>query len=141
MLIFRAEELIRRDATTIWRHLTVPELMARWMSSVKELRSEDGQPLQRGSTYVFTAATGAHSRAQVVECDPERLIALRSVQAGFTATYRYGIQPNGDGCRVTLEANCSASGFARLLAPLIRPLIRRTDGDQVREIKRIVESS
>lgn len=115
MHIFRADELIRDDAKTIWRHLTVPELVARWMSSVEELHTEDGRPLHRGSAYVFTAATGARARGTVVECEPGRLIALQSVQAGFTATYRYRILPNGDGCRVTLEADCSASGPASVV--------------------------
>ena len=140
MHIFRAEEVVLQDAATIWRYLTVPELIARWMSSVNRLETADGQPLRAGSDYTFVGANHAHARGQVVACEPERLIALQSVQAGFTATYRYGIQPAGNGCRVTLTADCAASGLARLFAPLIRPLIKRTDGGQVRAIKRVVEA-
>ncbi len=35
----------------------------------------------------------------------------------------------------TLEADCVATGIARLLAPLIRPLIRRADGGQLALLK------
>ena len=67
--------------------------------------------------------------------EAERLIALRSTQGAFTATYTYRLRPDGPATVVTLEADCVASGLARLLAPLIRHLIRRVDGGQLVHLK------
>lgn len=140
-MIFEAEARIERPAGEVWRHLTDPDLMTAWMTSIDDLKTADGGPLREGSRLVFSAR-GAERDSDVVEFEAERRIALRSTQGPITATYRYEMRPaDGGATVVTLRADCVAKGLATLITPLLRPLIRRTDGNQMADLKRAVEAA
>ena len=62
-------------------------------------------------------------------------------KAASAADYVYSLEPVEQAAtRVTLVAECNFSGLHyRLLAPLIRFAIRRTDGGQIADLKRVME--
>jgi len=139
-MIFEVEERIAAPTDVVWRHLSDPALMAAWMPGIEDMHSRDGGPLQTGSELAFRAR-GAERSSSVAAFDPERLIALQSTQGAFTATYRYGLLANGSATVVTLRADCVASGWMRLLAPLIRVLIRRADSGQLARLRDYIEKA
>ncbi len=132
-MIFSVEETIEAPVGVVWRHLTDPAIMTAWMSGIEDMRLRDGGVLALGSELVFTAR-GAKRSTKVVEFIPEQSISLQSVQGPVTATYRYTVAPEGTATRVTLQADCAARGLAKLFMPLLRPLIRRTDGGQLKAL-------
>jgi len=59
-----------------------------------------------------------------------------------TADYAYSCEPEGDRARVSLIADCSTEGVLLALAgPLLRLVVRRTDGGQIEAPKRVIEAS
>ena len=130
---------IEADADTIWRWLTVPELMNQWISSVADLRSEDGAELDRGSRLLF-AARGQVHYSTVVEFATARALTLRSTQGPVTADYRYRIDERMGHCEVTLDIDCRASGVIRVLMPAIRIAAWLTDRGQIQRLKALIES-
>ncbi len=47
--------------------------------------------------------------------------------------------PEGSGTRLRLVADCEIRGPLKLLGPLLRAAIRRTDGGQLRDLKELLQ--
>lgn len=131
---------VRADVADVWRWLTVPELMDRWIHSIQNLQTVDGAPIGEGSVLRFLARGRAHS-TKVVEFEPKRALALQSTQGPVTATYRYTIDERPVGCELTLSIDCHTSGWAALLGPAIGLLAWYTDKGQVDRLKACAEIS
>ena len=58
-----------------------------------------------------------------------------------SANYDYVLEPTDDGTRITLDARCRATGPWRLIHPLIVFAMKRSDGDQLAKLRRVVESA
>lgn len=138
--MFSTTELIEADVSTVWRHLTVPELMGRWMRSVSGHRTRDGAPLEHRSELIFYAR-GRERSSEVISFEENRIFTLRSVQGSFTAVYSYELHPASGTTSATLQVECGATGLSRVIAPIIRQLMWLTDGGQLKLLKRAVESA
>lgn len=145
-MIFEVEQRIAAPVDTVWRYLTDPDVMGDWMPGIQATRSRDGGPLVLNSRLLFSAR-GADRTSDVVAYEVRRLITLRSTQGPITATYEYSLRPeegpapNDAATIVTLKADCVAKGPARLITPLLRPLIRRADQGQLRLLKSVIDRS
>ncbi len=142
-MTFAVAERIDAAPAKVWHYLTDPALMITWMNGIEAMRSDDGGPLRKGGTLVFTAR-GKERSSTVIELQREHAMTLRSTQGPVTATYRYRMKPDGDanqGVRMTLEADCRARGPALLFMPLINLMIRRVDSGQLKALKSLVEGS
>lgn len=137
-MIFRVSESVACPPDQVWRYLTEPVLMSRWIGSIDGLATRDGAPLHADSELVFTAR-GAERLSHVTAFEPGKTLALRSEQGSFTATYVYRLAPDANQSRVTLEATCTARGMAKLLAPLVRLMIRMADRNQLVKLRQVIE--
>jgi uncharacterized protein YndB with AHSA1/START domain len=111
----------------VWRELTAWDRAAGWLG-VDGLVA-DG-PTAVGTRLTFRTRGKEHVSV-ITDVDPGRSMTLRSVQGGVTADYTYTVTPDGAGSRVTLTADVGTRGPWRLLAPVVRTAMRRTDGDQL----------
>lgn len=137
--IFQASERIERPVGDVWGVLTDWGRAPQWMKGVESMHAEGASA--QGTTVVF-AARGQERTSTIEAWTPPRRLVLTSRQGGMTARYEYRCEPEGGATRVTLHATCEARGPVwRLLTPLIRAAIRRSDAGQVAALKRVVESS
>lgn len=125
---FTAATTIGHPVGPVWERLVDWDSAKQWMSGVDALRAEG--PIATGTTVVFTAR-GKERRGSIAALEPGRSITLRSVLGGVTADYAYECVAHGRGTRVSLVADCTMAGPARLLGPVIRYAIRRADGGQL----------
>ena len=135
---FTARTTIDRPAAAVWGALVDWDQAHRWMDGVDSLRAE-------GATEVGTRLTfrsrGKDRASTIADLQPGRSVRLRSEQGGVTADYLYRLDPVDDQrTRVELVADCSTGGAWRLVGPLLRALLRRADGNQLDNLKRIVET-
>lgn len=80
--------------------------------------------------------------SRVVEWKPEHRFALESVQGGVRARYVYTLEPDGAGTVVSLTAHCQSTGFPwRLISPLVRLAMRRSDQTQLRDLRVLFEGA
>jgi uncharacterized protein YndB with AHSA1/START domain len=124
---FRVTRTVARPAEQVWAALTDWDGAARWLK-VDRIHAEG--PTAVGTRLVVTTR-GRDRASEITELEPGRSITLRSVQGGVTADYRYTLEPDGDGTRLTLVADVTTRGPWRLLAPVIRTAIRRADAGQL----------
>lgn len=131
-------EVIDRSAPDIWTTLTDWTTAHEWMSGIDSMRA-DGPPVV-GSQLTFTAR-GKERQSEISAAEHERSITIVSTQGGVSADYTYELHPIDDArTRVSLVANCVTSGLGwTAISPLLKIAIRRTDGDQIRRLKRLLE--
>ena len=99
-----------------------------------------GQTLGTGSVLTFHAR-GKDRETRVTAFEEGRRLALTSTQGGVTATYEYALAPTPDGAEITLNACCEASGFWKLLHPVIAFAMKQADSPQIANLKALVERS
>ena len=135
---FAVQATIAKPAAQVWQVLTDWRTAHRWMAGVDRLEAD-------GETAVGTAlsshARGRERSATIAACRPGRSLVLRSVQGGVTADYEYALEPlNDHTTKVTLVADCQMRGPWRIMGPLIRMAIRKTDGGQLDALKQVIEA-
>jgi hypothetical protein len=108
--------------------------MSQWMSSVENLRTDDGAIIETGSMLRFTSRGQEHT-SQAVDCRPDEIMWLRSTQGPITADYRYVLAESEKGCDITLMIECRARGWARIIGPVIGLAAWLTDRSQVDMLK------
>ena len=131
---------ISRPPEDVWSVMTDWRNAPRWMGGIDEMRA-DGAPVA-GTTVTFRAR-GKDRSAVITEAEPARSLVLRSVQGAVAADYTYTLHGAADGStRVTLVAECTTQALGwRLVLPILRFAIRRTDGGQLEALKAVVEGN
>jgi len=127
---FAATQYIDRPAAQVWRVLTDWTRAADWMPGVDDARGEAG-------TTITFVARGKERTSEITAIREGESITLTSVQGPVRADYTYTLTP---GTTVTLEADVTVRGALKILAPVLRAVIRRTDGRQLDALKRVVEN-
>ena len=112
------------------------------MAGVDWLKVEgaDGETAQ--GTDITFHARGHDRTSTITACEPGRSLVLHSEHGGVSADYKYALEALGDSdTRVTLTADCHMRGSPwRILAPLIRMAIRKSDSGQLEALKRFIEN-
>ena len=137
---FHAEEVINRPTDQVWQTLTDLPGAGRWMGPVEAIDVVGGGALEQGARRAFKARGGEH-HSTVTAFEPGRRLEMTSTQSGVTAVYDYRLQPATGGTRVTLDAACTATGWIRLIHPLINYMMKRIDGNQITALKDVIEST
>ena len=113
-----------------------------WQRGMQECTWVTEPPLAVGSRYEQRARfLGREIRSlfEVVALDPGRAITIDTIEGSFPIKVTRRVVPTTDGCIVTADVAGDAGGFFGLLAPLLRPLVKRSvDGDYAR-LKTLLE--
>lgn len=134
---FEAEERVARRPDVVWKHLTDWERAPEWMGGIDSMAA-DG-PTQVGTTLVFHAR-GRSRPSEITHVVEGREVTLTSRQGPVSASYTYRCEPDGDGTRLHLVADCTIRGPLRIVGLLLRRAIARTDGGQLRALKQVLEA-
>lgn len=131
---FSVTQRIERPPAAVWAYLTDFQNAQDWMTGVEAMTQTAEGQLEIGTGFTFRSR-GKQRETRVTALDPGTRIALTSTQGGVTATYSYSLAPDGDGTRVTLDAVCDATGFWKLLHPLIAFAMKQSDSSQLAKLK------
>lgn len=137
---FSVQEHVSASPETAWRYLTDVAKADEWMPGIDHMTVPAGGALQTGSVLVFNAR-GKDREARVTALEEAKKFALTSTQGGVTATYEYVLTPAPDGTDITLNAHCVATGFWRLLHPVIVMAMKKADSPQLANLKAFIERS
>lgn len=110
-VVFRRR--IRRPLEKVWAALTVPERIADWLA-----KATIEPDLRIGARFTLQFAEGDYRMAgEIIELDPPHLIAwtwpdVEGTGLSATSLVRFELQPDGDGCVLTLT-----NGGLRAITP------------------------
>jgi len=136
-IAFEAEEHVARPPEEVWRLLTDWERAPEWMEGIDSMCASG--PTVAGMQLAFEARGRSHS-SEITHLVPGRELTLTSQRGPVTASYTYRCEPEREGTRVWLVANCRIHGPLRVLGPLLRVAVRHADSGQLRALKRFVEA-
>jgi uncharacterized protein YndB with AHSA1/START domain len=131
---FTVRETIERSPQEVWGYLTDFGNAKQWMTGVEEMTPLTQGPIEVGSRFRFKAR-GKERDSYVTAFEPGKRIALTSTQGGVTATYTYSLASAGNSTEVTLNAVCHATGFWKLLHPIIVFAMKRSDASHLAQLK------
>ncbi len=137
---FRVTETIERPPEQVWVYLTDFSHAREWMTGVEEMSQINQGPIEVGPRFRFKAR-GKERESEVTALEPGRRIALTSTQGGVTATDVYSLAPIGNSTEVTLNAVCEATGFWKLIHPIIVFAMKKSDSSHLARLKTAITSS
>ena len=113
----------------VFRYLTEPELLRRWIDGLRESRPMGDGVLRVGARSVEVVAAMGRTmeiESEVTALDPDRLLGVRITYPGAGDTdMTYELTPVSQGTQVRLTATPHYRGVARLVGRLTQASARR----------------
>lgn len=137
--IFKDTVTIHASKEQVWRYFTnLEENGPDWMNGITSLENASSEELKEGTRYVFLARGKKHTTT-ITEFEPMKKVTMTSIQGKFRADYTYLFTGSDENTEVILVAKCEASGFSKILSPVIKIAIRKSDGGQLENFKKAFE--
>jgi uncharacterized membrane protein len=135
---------IERPADEVFAFVADAENNPRWRSYVVETTWLDEGPMRvgrRGRQVSKVLGRPMEIVAEVVEWDPPRHVPWQAVQGFATIRTDCTVEPEGDGCRLTVTAQGEfTSWLMRLLSPLAVGIARRQAASDTKKLKAALEA-
>ena len=137
-----AEIIIDRPKDDVASFVTNPGNDPAWIGGIVESEMLTDPPLGQG-TKVRRVAKFLGRRMEyvpeVVEYVPSSRLVMRTDKP-FDMMIAYEFEEMGGGTRVRLQVQGEGSGFFRLADPLMGPAVRRNVSNDLKALKRLLES-
>jgi hypothetical protein len=137
------ETTIARRREDVARFASDPANDTAWIGALTEATLLTEPPVGVGSR-VERVASFLGRRIEyvneIVELEPGRRLAMRSVKAPFPMTVVYEWEDAGAGTRMRIRAGGDAGGFYRVAGPLLSRAVRRGIERDLRKLKELLES-
>ena len=111
-----------------------------WIGGIREARWLTVPPLRVGSRVERVArflGRRIEYVLEVVELEPGRRVAMRSVKAPFPMEVTYAFEDAGEGTsRASIRVRGEPGRFYALMGPLLGPMVRRSISGDLRNLAR-----
>jgi hypothetical protein len=138
----RPEVLIRRPRAEVAAYMFDPKNDAAWTTGVISCRPLTEGRLRKGSQVERTVKFLGKSFSylyEVVDAEGDSFVELK-VEKPFPMLVRYTLEDAPEGTRAEIRARGDASGFYRLAAPLMAPMVKRNIQKDLELLKKRVEA-
>jgi len=107
----------------------------RWRNGVLDIARVEGEGVGARYRQGVKGPMGRRVAAdyEVTEFAPPRALGFRAIAGPVRPEGRYELEPVGDGTRVRFALECSPTGFARVMTPMVA----RTMRSEVQAIERL----
>ena len=113
----------------VFRYLTEPELLPRWIDGLRESRPLGDRVMRVGARSIEVVEARGRTveiTSEVTAVEPDRLLGVRITYPGAGDTdMTYGLTARPDGTEVRLTVTPRYRGFARLVGRLMQPAMRK----------------
>jgi uncharacterized protein YndB with AHSA1/START domain len=144
MITTEATETIARPPPEVFAFVSDPSNEPKWHTDVIEARFEPEGSAAAGKVLhgVFKAMGRRTAVADVSAFEQDRRIQyrFRGSVMGLRATVTLELDPTEAGTRFTRRLEIQPLGLMRILAPLMRSSIARSNAGFVRNLKRLLET-
>ena len=126
---------VPRPIDEVFAFLAEGENDPRWRSGVLDIERVEGEGVGARYRQGVKGPMGRRVAAdyEVTEYAPPRVLAFRATAGPVRPEGRYELELVGDGTRVRFALQCSPSGFARVMTPMVA----RTMRSEVQAIERL----
>jgi uncharacterized membrane protein len=137
------ETVVARPRAEVARYVTDWRNDTSWIGALSDVRLVSVGAFGVGSRVARTASfLGRRIEYvnEIVELDPERRLAMRSVAGPFPMSVVYEFEDAGAGTLVRIRAQGDASGFYRAAGPVLSRAVRRGIAGDLKRLRRLLES-
>jgi len=135
---------IARPVADVYRVLTTPELTPRWSSNAIEEHMTTPGPVRVGSRRRATVRRPGRgtteNEIEVTAIEPERSMAVRSIEAPVPFTSSWTFTPVGDATRVDWRWDFQLRGWMRPIDVILGPTFGRTFRRDLDRLKAMMET-
>jgi uncharacterized membrane protein len=136
---------IARPATEVFAFFADASNNPLWQKGQRSCVWATPPPIGVGSIYDQEArflGRKVHSRFEVVEFNPGRVITIQSIEGSFPIRVRRSVEPIGaDRCRVIADISGEPAGFFRLASKPLQRLAQRSVDTDYDRLKQRLESN
>ena len=128
----------------VFAHMTDPEKMTVWQSSLLETQFAPEGPMQRGTRITEVRkllGRKMNSTVEVTEFEPNRLFAGRVVSGPVPWEFRYTFEETNGATRMDFHLEGEPGGFFRLAEPLVVKVVKKQMEGDFSTLKEIVEGT
>jgi len=139
---FNMTEWIDRSPKEVFDFITASENAPKVAPNIKSMVKLTEGTVGVGTRYRETRLMNgkeAQTELEIVSFEPNQKYAMRNLTEGIEIVYRYTFQPEKNGTRVELDCELSASGFKKLMLPLVASILKKEDGSHLQSLKKIME--
>jgi len=135
---------IARPPSKVFAFLADQRNEGQWHTDVLEARLTSTEPIGLGTQFWIRLKPfmgTSEARSTVSQYEPDRRVA-HTVQMGkLTPISGYTIDPDErGGCRVTKTVELEPAGLMRLIAPMMKSMIRKANVQFLENLKRVLEA-
>jgi uncharacterized protein YndB with AHSA1/START domain len=139
------EITIDRPVAEVAAYAMDPSNAPEWYDNIESVEWETPQPASVGTKVAFVARFLGRRLAysyELVDVVPGERLVMRTAQGPFPmeTTYTWSTTDH-DGTRMTLRNRGEPVGFSRVLAPFMKPAMRRANRKDLANLRRILEAS
>ncbi len=136
--------VVDRSRAVVSAYAADPSNAPEWYDNIDSVEWKTAPPLQVGSQVEFVARfLGRTLRYtyEVAEFVPGQRLVMCTQQGPFPMETTYTWEAaSGDATRMTLRNCGEPAGFSKLMAPLMKPAMRRANRKDLTKLKTILES-
>jgi len=127
--------IVGRPIDEVFAFLADGENDPRWRNGVLDIERVEGEGVGTRYRQGVKGPMGRRIAAdyEVTEFAPPRALAFRATAGPVRPEGRYELEPVGDGTRVRFALECTPTGFARVMTPMVA----RTMRSEVQAIERL----
>ncbi|GIE92947.1 SRPBCC family protein [Paractinoplanes rishiriensis] len=126
----------------VFRYLTEPELLTRWIDGLRESRPLGDRVMRVGARSIEVVEAQGRTMeivSEVTALDPDRMLAVRITYPGAGDTDMvYELAPVASGTELRLTVTPRYRGVARLVGRLMQPMMRRRLQGNLDRLARVV---
>jgi hypothetical protein len=137
--------VILRPRADVAAYAADPDNTQAWYANIKSVEWETPAPAVVGSRIAFVAKFGGRRRIaytyQVLELVPGTRLVMATTEGAMKmeTTYEWADLPGG-ATQMKLRNRGDASGFSKLLAPVMAPMVRRANKKDLARLKALLET-
>lgn len=139
------EIVIARPVNDVFEYAADASNAPAWYANIESVDWKTPRPAEVGSRVEFVArflGRTLHYTYEFVELVPEQRLVMRTQQGPFPmeTTYTWEATPS-DSTRMKLRNRGAPTGFSRVMAPIMKPAMRRANRKDLARLKLILEAS